>query len=262
VRAVDVSDPADPRVAPYLHLTDAAHARQDATFVAEGLLVLDTLLATVGAPRSVLCTPNRLTDVAERLGDADVPVLVAAQAIVDEITGFHLHRGVVAVADRPPPLTVAEVLRSALSLLVLESVNDIENLGSLFRNAAALGAGGIVLCPQTADPLYRRSVRVSVGHVLRVPYARATAWPGALAEIRAAGFELVALTPRGDERLDDVAPPAKPALLVGAEGPGLSGEALEACDRHVCIPMAAGVDSLNVATAAAIGMQRLLSSPA
>ncbi len=262
MRAIEVTDPLDPRVAPYVRLTDAEHARQDGTFVAEGLLVLDAVLATVGAPRSVLCTPNRLADVESRLGEADVPVLVATQAVVDEITGFHLHRGVVAVANRPPPITVAQLLTATASLIVVEAVNNLENLGSLFRNAAALGAGGVLICPQTADPLYRRPVRVSLGHGLRVPHARAASWPGALDDVRAAGFELIALTPRGAERLDDLPRPAKPALLVGAEGPGLSSEALAAADRTVRIPMAAGVDSLNVATAAAIAMQRLLPSPA
>jgi tRNA G18 (ribose-2'-O)-methylase SpoU len=147
-------------------------------------------------------------------------------------------------------------------VLVIEAVNDLENLGSLFRNAAALGVTGVVLCPQTADPLYRRPVRVSLGHVLRVPFARASAWPAALDAIRAAGFELIALSPSGTERIADVAVTNKPALVVGAEGPGLSSAALAAADRTVRIPMASGVDSLNVATAAAIAMQQLLPSPA
>jgi tRNA G18 (ribose-2'-O)-methylase SpoU len=252
-----VEDPGDPRLSGYVALTDADHARDDDTFVAEGLLVLDAVLATSTPLRSVLCIPSRVDEVERRAGD--VAIYVGGQDVVDAITGFHLHRGVVGIAQRPPALAPADLLETATSLLVLESVNDLENLGALFRNAAAFGAGGVLLCPRTADPLYRRTVRVSLGHVLRVPFARATSWPSAIDDVRAAGFTTIALTPSGDQRVDDLASPAKPAVLVGAEGPGLSDEALAAADLRVRIPMAPGVDSVNVATAAAIALHRLVA---
>ena len=150
--------------------------------------------------------------------------------------------------------------RSARVLAVLEGVNDHENLGALFRNAAGFGIDGVVLDPTTADPLYRRSVRVSMGHVLGVPWTRFPAWPEGLDEVRAAGFTVVALTPApGSESIEDLAadPPERVALLVGAEGPGLSDAALAAADRRVRIPLSSSVDSLNVATAAAIAFHRL-----
>jgi tRNA G18 (ribose-2'-O)-methylase SpoU len=258
VTVIEVDDPGDQRVADYVELTDPDHARGGG-FVAEGLLVLDALLGTRMELRSVLCTPKRLDDVVGRV-DAAVTVFVADQAVLDEVAGFHLHRGVVAIGERPPPTPLADVL-AAPSLLVLEGINDLENLGSLFRNAAAFGIGAAVLCPRTADPLYRRPVRVSLGHVLRVPYSRADAWPAALGDITAAGFSLCALTPSGGVRIDAMAPPPRPALLVGAEGPGLTDAAIAAADHRVRIAMREGVDSLNVATSAAIAMHRLLEDP-
>lgn len=189
------------------------------------------------------------------------PVYVASRAVVSATVGFDLHRGVVAAGRRLPPATVEDVVEVAGTrpLLVVEGVNDHENLGALFRNAAALGAGGILLDPTCADPLYRRSVRVSLGHVLRVPFAVVHDWPAGLA---GAGRELVALTPAPDAEPLARCRPARPiALAVGAEGRGLSPELLAVADRRVRIPMAAGVDSLNVATAAAITLHRYASRP-
>jgi tRNA G18 (ribose-2'-O)-methylase SpoU len=172
-----------------------------------------------------------------------------------EVVGFHLNRGVLAVADRAARPEAADLVRDARLVAVLEGVNDHENLGALFRNAAALGVDGVLLGPRCADPLYRRSVRVSMGHVLRVPFTELPGpWPDSLELLRAAGLRIAALTP---------APAAEPlaaaglggqrvALLLGAEGPGLTAEALAAADVRVRIPMATGVDSLNVATAAAV----------
>jgi tRNA G18 (ribose-2'-O)-methylase SpoU len=163
------------------------------------------------------------------------------------------------VADRPELPTVEALAQGARRLLVVEAVNDHENVGSLFRNAAAFGVDGVVLDPTAADPLYRRATRVSLGHVLRVPFARAEAWPQALEVLRTAGWTVAALTPAGDEPLAALAAEGPPqvALLVGAEGPGLSPAALAAADRRVRIPMAPGVDSVNVATAAALALHAL-----
>jgi tRNA G18 (ribose-2'-O)-methylase SpoU len=156
---------------------------------------------------------------------------------------------------------VHEVSEGA-SLLVLERIGDHENLGALFRTAAALGVAGVVLDPTCADPWYRRSVRVSMGAVFGLPFARAEDWPGVVRWLSGAGFEVVALTPGGSERLDEVRadPEARPAVLVGAEGPGLSPAALDLAPRHVRIPMAGGMDSLNVGHAAAIACHHLVTS--
>jgi tRNA G18 (ribose-2'-O)-methylase SpoU len=179
-----------------------------------------------------------------------------------EVTGVHFHRGVLAVAERPALPTVAELVADARRVLVLEAVNDHENIGALFRNAAAFGVDGVVLDPTTADPLYRRSTRVSLGHVLRVSFARVGdgGWPGALDELRSLGFTTVALTPAPDaEPLGRLVAggPERVALVLGAEGPGLTAAAMAATDRRVRIPMADGVDSVNVATAAALALSAL-----
>jgi tRNA G18 (ribose-2'-O)-methylase SpoU len=167
---------------------------------------------------------------------------------------------VLAVAERPNLPSVPALVATEHRVLVLEGINDHENLGSLFRNAAAFGVGAIVLDPTAADPLYRRATRVSLGHVLRVPFARASDWPGALDLLRDTGFAIVALTPEPTaEPLASLAadPPARVALVLGSEGAGLSAAALEAAGRRVRIPMVDGVDSVNVATAAAIALSAL-----
>ena len=187
-----------------------------------------------------------------------MPVYVAEPHVLREAVGFAIHRGVVASVWRPTLPSVAEVVRDAGSVLVLEGINDHENLGGLFRNAAAFGADAVVLDPTCADPFYRRSVRVSMGHVLGVPIARSTDWPGTIDELKRLGFTVVALTPaRGSRLINDVLVAGPVALLVGAESPGLTAAAIEASDLAVRIPMAVGIDSLNVATASAIAMHRL-----
>jgi tRNA G18 (ribose-2'-O)-methylase SpoU len=181
---------------------------------------------------------------------------------MEAVSGVHFHRGVLAVAERPELPAVADLVAGARRLLVLEAVNDHENIGALFRNAAAFGVDAVVLDPTTSDPLYRRSTRVSLGHVLRVPFARVPdgGWPAALDELRRAGVTTVALTPSADaEPLGRIVADAPPrvALVLGAEGPGLTSPALAATERRVRIPMAPGVDSVNVATAAAIALSAL-----
>jgi len=205
------------------------------------------------AARSFLFTPK----VAERLGGlveaAGAPVYVAEPDVLAATVGFDLHRGAVASAERPEPADPDVVAAGTAALLVVEGVNDHENLGSLFRNAAAFGVGGLLLDPTCADPLYRRCVRVSMGHVLRIPFAVAHDWPLDLTHT------VVALTPDGDTDIAALGPPERLALLVGAEGPGLTRAALAAADVRVRIPMADGADSLNVATAAAVALHRLLT---
>lgn len=186
-------------------------------------------------------------------------MFVAPPAVLAATVGFDLHRGVVASAERPAPRDPPSVLHGARRVLVLERINDLENLGSLFRNARAFGCDTVLLDPQTADPFARRPVRVSLGHVLRIPFARVDPWPGGLGAAREAGLTVVALTPAGDP-LDAAELPERAAFLVGAEGPGLTVGALAAADRRLRIPMARGVDSVNVATAAAIALSAHFSA--
>ena len=253
---VEVDDADDPRLADYRALRDAD--LPDA-FIAEGALVVRSLLSSLYRVRSVLVTPRKLTALADVLPPG-VPVYVAPRPLLKAVVGFDLHRGAVAAADRPAPAAdTATVVRGARALLVVEDVSDAENMGSLFRNAAAFGVDGVLLSPRCCDPLYRRTVRVSMGHVLHIPFARVDAWPNAIDDVvRAAGFTVVALTPAPDAA--DVARVrvARPAVLVGAEGPGLTDVALAHADVRVRIPMRAGVDSVNVATAAAIALHRLV----
>jgi tRNA G18 (ribose-2'-O)-methylase SpoU len=261
-----VGNPADPRLDDYRDLT-AADRRPDrpggrGLVIAEGVVVVRRLLGSPYPVRSVMGVPRRLAELADDLAALDVPAYAVDADTMAAAVGFHLNRGVLAVADRAAAVDPLALARSARVLAVCEGVNDHENLGALFRNAAALGVDGVLLGPRCADPLYRRSVRVSMGHVLRVPFAALTGpWPAALDGLRAAGLTVAALTP---------APSAVPlaaaglggrrtALLVGAEGPGLTDEALAAADVAVRIPMAGDVDSLNVATAAAIAFHTVLS---
>ena len=260
---LEVTSVEDPRLADYASLNDVETRRnverRGSFFIAESELVIRELVrARERWPiRSVLVTPKRFEAMRDVLASLDAPVFVGPMDVVREVTGFHIHRGAVASAERGAGLSVADVLLAAPSrVVVLEGVKDHENLGSIFRSAAAFGAGAVLLDSTCADPLYRRSVRVSMGHILHVPFARLTS----LDEVRAAGYEVVALTPSPDaESIDELAasPPARAALLFGAEGPGLSDDWLATAERRVRIPIAPGVDSLNVAVAAAITLHRL-----
>ncbi|HEX6423295.1 MAG TPA: RNA methyltransferase [Acidimicrobiales bacterium] len=244
--------------------------RRGGYFVVEGLLALEALLGSPYPVRSVLADERRAGRAAALVAGR-TPVIVRPHAEVAAVAGFDFHRGVLAAADRLPLPAAAEVVAGARLVVVVEGVGDHENLGALFRNAAAFGAGAVLLDPTTADPLYRRSVRVSLGHVLRVPWTRLSPWPAGLRRLRDGGMAVLALTPDPDaepiDRVVAMADPSRPdpagpvALMVGAEGPGLSAAALAAAERRVRIPIAAGVDSLNVATAAAIALHRLAPRP-
>ena len=267
---VPIDDPDDERVSDYVGLTDPDLRRRreqagtgdGAFFIAEGIVVIRQLLRSAYRVRSLLLTPPRLAVLEPDLAGIDAPVYVGAQAVVNAVSGFHLHRGAIASAHRDPLPDALALARTADLLVLAEGVNDHENLGALFRNAAAFGADGVLLDPTSADPLYRRSVRVSVGQVLRVPFARMSPWPEAIAGLRAQGFEVMALTPGPEaEDLRGVAPRPRQAVLVGAEGPGLSAPARDGSDRRVRIGMAGGVDSLNVATAAAVALHHLARPP-
>jgi tRNA G18 (ribose-2'-O)-methylase SpoU len=264
-----VDDPDDPALADYVNLRGPEFRRvwerRRGVFVAEGDKVVARVLATPSLTvRSVLVAADRAERILGRLPAAAVagavPVLVASQAVIDRVTGFNLHRGVLAAVDRPPGRHWRDVAAAGGGrLLVIEGVNDQENLGSLFRSAAALGCGGLLLSPGTCDPWYRRTVRVSMGAVFDLPFAVASPWPGALQRLREAGWEVVALTP-GAQAVDlgsvghRLAAAADVAVLVGSEGAGLTPAAVDAASVTARIPMWRGVDSLNVAVAAGVAL--------
>lgn len=260
--AIEITDPLDPRIADYRALTDVALREAfeppHGLFIAEGELVLRRAVRAGYAMRSILVDAKRVEQVESIAPDA--PLYAAAPPVLEAITGFHVHRGVLGSVHRPAPATAAELLRDAQRVLILEDVNTHTNVGAIFRAAAGLGMDAILLSPSCADPLYRRSVRVSMGEVFAVPYARLEPWPASLDQVRDAGFSLLALTPDPDAvslRALEPEHRRRPALLLGAEGPGLSSSALTAADARVRIPMHRGVDSLNVATAAAVACYAL-----
>ncbi|HVF03637.1 MAG TPA: RNA methyltransferase [Frankiaceae bacterium] len=252
-----VTDPADPRLADYRGLRDpaarVAYERAHGVFVVEGALAIERLLASSYDVRSVLVTPA----MRDRLGLDDGEAYVASREVIAAVAGFDVHRGALAVAARAPLPAAADLVGGATTVLLLERLNDHENVGVLFRVARALGADAVLLDPETCDPLYRRAVRVSLGHVLHVPFTRVDSTREGLDLLRANGFTTYALTPAGDVSVADVPRAARCALLLGAEGPGLRPETMQAADYRVGIPMRADVDSLNVATAAAIALHRL-----
>jgi tRNA G18 (ribose-2'-O)-methylase SpoU len=262
---IEILDPEDGRLAAYRDLKDAALRRSaelgDGVFVVEGRLALEAVLASHYPLRSVLALRERLQVLRELDLPVGVPIYVVDEDVMAGVTGFDVHRGLLGIAGRLPEVAPRDLLAHMTShlLLVVEAVNDQENLGAIFRNAAAFGAGAVFLDPTCLDPLYRRTVRVSLGHVLRVPFTRLVPWPGSLHLLRDAGFELLALTPApGAERIEAVSSElqgSRVALIVGAEGPGLSAEVLAMC-RRARVPMAPGVDSLNVAVATAVALHR------
>jgi tRNA G18 (ribose-2'-O)-methylase SpoU len=256
---IDITDPDDDRVDDFRDL-NSIDRRPDlpggkGLVIAEGVLVVQRMLASRFAPHAFLGTDRRLAELAGDLVDAEAPFYRATAEVMAEVIGFHLNRGVLGVARRMPELTTTEVLTDARTIAVLEGVNDHENLGSIFRNAAGLGVDAVIFGAGCADPLYRRAVRVSMGHALLVPFARTQRWPGDLELLRSNGFQLLAMTPDSQARTLGDAMSAragqKVAVLVGAEGPGLTETAMRASDIRVRIPMSRGTDSLNVATAAA-----------
>ncbi|AGZ40517.1 TrmH family RNA methyltransferase [Actinoplanes friuliensis] len=257
-----ITDPDDERLGDYRALTDLELRTKweppNGLFIAEGELVLRRALRAGYAPRSYLVDVKRADQLDDVPGDA--PVYAATPQVLEQATGFHVHRGVLASFHRLPLLAADDVLATARRVAILEDVNNHTNIGAVFRGAAALGIDAVLLSPSCADPLYRRSVRVSMGEVFAVPYARLEPWPDGLARVREAGFTVLALTPADDavpmQRLD-AAQRARPALLLGAEGPGLSRHALAASDVPVRLPMRRGVDSLNVAAAAAVAFWEL-----
>ncbi len=256
---ITVEDPDDPRLRDYTDLTDVELRRRrepaEGLFIAEGEKVIRRARDAGYEMRSMLLSAKWVDALRDVIDELTAPVHVVSPELAERVTGYHVHRGALASMQRKPLPDATELLRTARRVAVMESVNDHTNIGAIFRSAAALGMDAVLLSPDCADPLYRRSVKVSMGAVFSVPYARLDTWPGGLASVHEAGFTLLALTP--DDRaktLDEAAPHRmdRVALMLGAEGSGLSTRALKAADEWVRIPMSHGVDSLNVGAAAAV----------
>ncbi len=260
-----VRDPDDPRLADYRDLRDVALRRlletEHGLFIAEGSTVLRRALAAGYVPRSLLLTERwqaELADVVDAMEAVEAPCYLVDEAVAEQVTGFHVHRGALASMHRKPLPSVADVLAGADRLIVLEDVVDHTNVGSVLRSATALGAQAALLSPRCADPLYRRAVKVSMGTVFSLPWTRVDDWWDAIPALREAGFLTVALTPGADAvDLSTVPAAARTALLVGTEGPGLSRRWQDAADVRARIPMAGGIDSLNVAAATAVAAYAL-----
>lgn len=255
----------DPRLAAYRHIGDHNWLRVRGLFVAEGRLVLQRTLADRRfIIESALVTPTVLGAFEDALHPLAAPVFVMPQPAFDDVAGFKFHRGCLALVRRPGALAVDDIAGSHL-LLGLEAVGNPDNIGGLFRTAAAFGAGGLLLDRSTADPFYRKALRTSMGAVLRLPFARVDEWPRAVPDLRRIGYSVVALTPHADAMvLERFAASTgsndRLLVLVGTEGAGVSPSTLAVVDHRVRIPMAAGVDSLNVTVAAGVALSRLARS--
>lgn len=263
---VALTEPDDPRLGDYTGLTDVELRRvrepAEGLFIAEGEKVIRRALQAGYAMRSMLLSAKWLDAMRDVVEAAEAPVYVVEPALAERVTGYHVHRGALASMARKPLPTAADVLAGARRVAVMEAVNDHTNIGAVFRSCAALGMDAVLLSPDCADPLYRRSVKVSMGAVFAVPYARLDAWPRGLYEVKEAGFALLALTPDARATAVDEAAPhrmERVALMLGAEGEGLSRKALNAADQWVRIPMAHGVDSLNVGAAAAVAFYAVVT---
>ncbi len=263
---IPLTHPDDPRIEPYRAVQERDLTGRQGRFIAEGEVVLNVLLHSPYAVESLLISEKQLGFL-DRAGVAvpdDVPVYVAEQKVMDAIVGFHIHRGLLAVGRKQTERSATELLSNlpAQTLaLGLVGLSNHDNIGGIFRNAAAFGAGAVLLDDTCCDPLYRKALRVSVGGVLRVPFVRSGTAEEMICAFRANGFSILALSPRGDKDMRELAPrPGRTALLLGAEGPGLPEEILE-CVETVRIPMAGAFDSLNVATTSGIALHQLRLTP-
>ena len=258
-----LDDLSDPGLADYRDLTDVALRRvtepAGGLYIAESPKVIERAIAAGHLPRSVLSEEKWVDSIRSLVSD-DVPIYVGSSALLESLTGFNLHRGALASMHRPALPSVESLLQDARRVVVLEDIVDHTNVGAIFRSVAGLGADAVLITPRSADPLYRRSVRVSMGTVLQVPWTRLPEWDAAAPLLHGAGFEIAALALSDDAvTLDEyaAAPPSRVAILLGTEGDGLSRAALSAADTVVTIPMLHGVDSLNVASATAVALWAL-----
>jgi len=264
---ITVTDPSDPALRDYTELTDVVRRRlrepAEGIYLAESVKVIERAFAAGHRPRSVLVLEKWLPEIEPLFAPWDVPVFVGSPEVLEAVTGFVVHRGALASMHRPQLPAVADLLRDARTIVVLEDIVDHTNVGAIFRAVAGMGAHAVLVSPRCADPLYRRSVRVSMGAALQVPWTRLGEWEEAVPQLHAAGFEIAALAL--DDRAVDLADfardrPERVALVFGTEGDGLSRDALAAADTIVTIPMDRGVDSLNVAAASAVALWALRGS--
>lgn len=265
---IPIETPDDPRLADYRHVTDAQLRAaqlngQAPYFIAESEGVVRHLIASAFPIRSILATHHhatvRLADVLGPL-EAATPIYIAPDDLIESITGFHFHRGVIASAGRIPEPPLASILAAARTIVVCEDLSNIENLGAVFRNLACMVASpaAVLLADSCCNPLNRRSLRVSMGHALRIPFASINPWPDSIVTLHAAGFTTYALTPRADATsLRDIPRTERTAIILGAEGPGLKEQTINAAAHRIRIPMSPGSDSLNVATALAVALWQL-----
>ena len=261
---IEIADLGDPRLADFAHRTDVALKNGSRTehglYIAESALVLERALRAGHSPRSVLALGGTVDEAVALVGP-DVPVFSGPGELLAELTGYILHRGLIASMHRPPLAAVEELIADAKRIVVLENVSDPTNVGAIFRSVAAIGADAVLVTPRCSDPFYRRAIRVSMGTVLQVPWTRVGDWTETRELLVASGFHIaaLALTPDAVSLKDFAATaPERVALVLGAEGDGLTPEAIAAADTVVQIPMAHGIDSLNVAATAAVAMFALV----
>lgn len=258
---IEISSLDDPRLVDYSHLTDVALKKSGGgLYIAESLLVLQRALAAGHVPRSVLALGSSITEAVEATLGFDIPIFSGPPELLEQLTGYLLHRGLIAAMHRPALPEVADLLTDARRVVILENVVDPTNVGAIFRSVAAIGADAVLVTPRCSDPFYRRAIRVSMGTVLQVPWTRVGDWTSTKATLAASGFHIAALA-LADDAVDlrefAATAPDRVALVLGAEGEGLTPEALAAADTIVTIPMAHGIDSLNVAATAAVAMYSL-----
>lgn len=260
-RVIRSSQASGTLLADYTDLTDvqlrSKREPAEGLFIAESSKIVTRALAAGYSARSFLLRPNWLADLAPQLASSDAPIILGTPAELENIVGFHLHRGALAAMERKPQPALKTILEWARTVVVLEDIVDHTNVGAIFRSAAALGADAVLISPRCADPLYRRSIRVSMGTVFSVPWVRIEPWPGGIDLLREHGFTTAALALRDDAmsvREFARAGHRKTALVMGTEGAGLSRRTIESADARVIIPMSHGIDSLNVAAAAAVAV--------
>lgn len=260
MRPESIEDPDDPRLLDYRNIPDAELLARRNIFIAEGRLVVRRLLTgSRFTTRSVMVTPPALEALGDLLADTVAPVYVVPQTVMNGITGFNIHRGCLAAGERHPAGNWVAMAEQGQRLVVLERVANADNVGSVFRNGAAFGVDAVLLGADCADPLYRKAIRTSMGAALALPFAHAAPWPAALGMLQSMGYRVVGLTPQHQASLlrDALPSSEKVALVLGHEGDGLTPEASDRCSTLARIPMATGVDSLNVATAAAVALYEL-----
>lgn len=257
----------DPAVADYTRLTDVRlrtlREPERGLFIAESSKIIERAIAAGHVPRSFLMTRKWFAALTGIIAGTDAPVLIGEDAVVEELTGYHLHRGALAAMHRPVLPALPEVLAGARRVVVVEDVVDHTNLGAIFRSAAGLGVDAVLITPRSADPLYRRAIRVSMGTVFQVPWTRLDSWPADIDRLHELGFHTAALALEDDSvplREFAARAPARTALIMGTEGDGLQRRTIAAARSTVLIPMGHGVDSLNVAAATAVACYALQSS--